>query len=151
VATNLKEPARTQALCWLLDELLDAEDDLLELVARPRGAGWLEAGAAEGVQPASGGGTGSGVSLPGAVRQRTGRLPQAGVPQNFGRVGRSRAEPPPGGLREGGGSLCFRSQPFGSGQGTADSTAWGQEPLATLAPVRLPAVGSPVPLPQLSR
>jgi hypothetical protein len=29
------ELARTQALCWLLDELLDAEDDLLELVARP--------------------------------------------------------------------------------------------------------------------
>jgi hypothetical protein len=27
--------ARTQALCWLLDELLDAEDDLLALVARP--------------------------------------------------------------------------------------------------------------------
>ena len=27
--------ARTQALCWLLDELFDAEDDLLELMARP--------------------------------------------------------------------------------------------------------------------
>jgi hypothetical protein len=27
--------ARTQALCWLIDELLDAEDDLIELVARP--------------------------------------------------------------------------------------------------------------------
>jgi hypothetical protein len=27
--------ARTQALCWLLDELFDAEEDLLELVARP--------------------------------------------------------------------------------------------------------------------
>jgi hypothetical protein len=33
--SDLKDPARTQALCWLLDELLDAEDDLLELVARP--------------------------------------------------------------------------------------------------------------------
>ncbi len=30
-----KDLARTQALCWLLDELLDAEDDLLALVARP--------------------------------------------------------------------------------------------------------------------
>ena len=29
------EVARTQALCWLLDELLDAEDDLLALAARP--------------------------------------------------------------------------------------------------------------------
>ncbi len=27
--------ARTQALCLLLDELLDAEEDLLELVAHP--------------------------------------------------------------------------------------------------------------------
>lgn len=27
--------ARTQALCWLLDELFDAEDDLLELMACP--------------------------------------------------------------------------------------------------------------------
>ena len=32
---NNPEVARTQALCWLLDELLDAEDDLLALVARP--------------------------------------------------------------------------------------------------------------------
>ena len=32
---NNPEVARTQALCWLLDELLDAEDDLLGLVARP--------------------------------------------------------------------------------------------------------------------
>jgi hypothetical protein len=30
-----KDLDRTQALCWLLDELCDAEDDLLELVARP--------------------------------------------------------------------------------------------------------------------
>jgi hypothetical protein len=30
-----KDLARTQALCWLLDELFDAEDDLLEVVARP--------------------------------------------------------------------------------------------------------------------
>ena len=33
--------ARTQALCWLLDELLDAEVDLLALVARPEAlSGW---------------------------------------------------------------------------------------------------------------
>ena len=32
---------RNQALCWLLDELLDAEDDLLALVARPGAlVGW---------------------------------------------------------------------------------------------------------------
>jgi hypothetical protein len=36
-----QEVARTQALCWLLDELLDAEDDLLGLVARPEAlSGW---------------------------------------------------------------------------------------------------------------
>ena len=35
------ELTRTQALCWLLDELLDAEDDLLALVARPEAlSGW---------------------------------------------------------------------------------------------------------------
>jgi hypothetical protein len=35
------EIARTQALCWLLDELLDAEDDLLALMARPEAlVGW---------------------------------------------------------------------------------------------------------------
>ena len=33
--------ARTQAVCWLLDEFLDAEDDLLALVARPEAlSGW---------------------------------------------------------------------------------------------------------------
>jgi hypothetical protein len=32
---NNPEVARTQALCWLLDDLFDAEDDLLALVARP--------------------------------------------------------------------------------------------------------------------
>jgi hypothetical protein len=38
---NPPEVARTQALCWLLDELLDAEDDLLALVARPGAlSGW---------------------------------------------------------------------------------------------------------------
>jgi hypothetical protein len=36
-----KDLARTQALCWLLDELLDAEEDLLALVARPEAlSGW---------------------------------------------------------------------------------------------------------------
>jgi hypothetical protein len=38
---NHLELARTQALCWLLDELLDAEEDLLALVARPEAlSGW---------------------------------------------------------------------------------------------------------------
>ncbi len=38
---NHPELARTQALCWLLDELLDAEDDLLALVTRPEAlSGW---------------------------------------------------------------------------------------------------------------
>lgn len=38
---NNPEVARTQALCWLLDELLDAEDDLLALAARPEAlSGW---------------------------------------------------------------------------------------------------------------
>ncbi len=41
MATTPREPARTQALCWLLDDLLDAEDDLLALVARPGAlTGW---------------------------------------------------------------------------------------------------------------
>jgi hypothetical protein len=36
-----KDLARTQAVCWLLDELLDAEDDLMALAARPKGlSGW---------------------------------------------------------------------------------------------------------------
>ena len=36
-----KDLARTQALCWLLDDLLDAEEDLLALVARPEAlSGW---------------------------------------------------------------------------------------------------------------
>ncbi len=36
-----KDLARTQALCWLLDELFYAEDDLLALVARPEAlSGW---------------------------------------------------------------------------------------------------------------
>ncbi len=40
-STDPKDLARTQALCWLLDELLAAEDDLLELVARPGAlVGW---------------------------------------------------------------------------------------------------------------
>ncbi|MEB3353803.1 MAG: hypothetical protein VKM34_06170 [Cyanobacteriota bacterium] len=41
MATDPKDPARAQALCWLLDELLDAEDDLLALVVRPGAlVGW---------------------------------------------------------------------------------------------------------------
>jgi len=40
-STDPKDIARTQALCWLLDELLDAEDDLLALAARPEPlSGW---------------------------------------------------------------------------------------------------------------
>jgi hypothetical protein len=39
MAADPRELARVQALCWLLDELFDelfdAEDDLLALVARP--------------------------------------------------------------------------------------------------------------------
>ena len=39
--TDSKDLARIQALCWLLDELLHAEDDLLALVARPGAlVGW---------------------------------------------------------------------------------------------------------------
>ena len=41
MAADPRKRARVQALCWLLDELLDAEDDLLALVARPGAlAGW---------------------------------------------------------------------------------------------------------------
>jgi hypothetical protein len=41
MAADPRERARCQALCWLLDELLDAEDDLLALVARPGAlTGW---------------------------------------------------------------------------------------------------------------
>ncbi len=40
-STDHPEIARTQALCWLLEELLDAEDDLLDMVARPEAlSGW---------------------------------------------------------------------------------------------------------------
>ena len=40
-STDPKDLARTQALCWLLDELLDAEDDLMALAARPEAlSGW---------------------------------------------------------------------------------------------------------------
>jgi hypothetical protein len=38
---NHPELARTQALCWLLDEILDEADDLQDLVARPEALrGW---------------------------------------------------------------------------------------------------------------
>ena len=41
MAAGPRERERAQALCWLLDELFDAEDDLLALVARPGAlAGW---------------------------------------------------------------------------------------------------------------
>lgn len=35
-----REPARTQALCWLLDELFDAEEDLLAALDRAAIEGW---------------------------------------------------------------------------------------------------------------
>ena len=35
MAADPRERERVQALCWLLDELFDAEDDLLALVAQP--------------------------------------------------------------------------------------------------------------------
>lgn len=55
--------ARTQALCWLLDELFDAEDDLLELMARPGAlTGWRQERLAEFCQR-----VGEGVSAPEAV------------------------------------------------------------------------------------
>jgi hypothetical protein len=39
--TDRSDSFRTLALCWLLDELLAAEDDRLALVARPAAlAGW---------------------------------------------------------------------------------------------------------------
>jgi len=38
---NHPELARTQALCWMLDELLGAEENLLALAARPEAlSGW---------------------------------------------------------------------------------------------------------------
>jgi hypothetical protein len=41
MAADTIDRARTQALCWLLDDLLDAEDDLVTLLAKPRAvAGW---------------------------------------------------------------------------------------------------------------
>ena len=49
MATNPRENARVQVRCWLLDELLAAEDDLLALLARPEVlAGGLEAAALSG-------------------------------------------------------------------------------------------------------
>ena len=59
------ELARTQALCWLLDELLDAEDDLLALVARPEALrGWRREQLAAALTP--GGSGGGAVGLGGA-------------------------------------------------------------------------------------
>ena len=41
MAADPRQRARVQSLCWLLDELFDAEDDLLALVARPGAlVGW---------------------------------------------------------------------------------------------------------------
>ena len=50
MAADPREHARVQALCWLLDGLLDAEDDLLALVARPGAlAGWRRERLGEGL------------------------------------------------------------------------------------------------------
>ncbi len=35
-----RDRARTQALCWLLDELFDAEEDVLALLCRGAIGGW---------------------------------------------------------------------------------------------------------------
>lgn len=41
MSADPREQARTQVLCWLLDEVFDAEEDLLELMARPGAlVGW---------------------------------------------------------------------------------------------------------------
>jgi hypothetical protein len=40
MAVDSRERARTQAVCWLLDELFDAEDDLLALLGRGAIGGW---------------------------------------------------------------------------------------------------------------
>lgn len=40
MAADSRDRVRTQALCWLLDELLDAEEDLLALVDRGAVKGW---------------------------------------------------------------------------------------------------------------
>ena len=59
---NHPDIARTQALCWLLDELLDAEDDLLELAARPKGLiGWRRERLAAALTPGGAGGGAVGV------------------------------------------------------------------------------------------
>ena len=68
-----KAVARTQAQCWLLEELLDAEDDLLALVARPKAlSGLRREQLAAALTP--GGSGGGAVGLGGAdsgVRART--------------------------------------------------------------------------------
>jgi hypothetical protein len=59
------ELARTQALCWLLDELLDAEEDLLALAARPEALrSWRRERLAAALIP--GGSGGGAVGLGGA-------------------------------------------------------------------------------------
>ena len=56
---NNPEVARTQALSWLLDELLDAEDHLLALVARPEAlSGWRRERLAAALPPGGSGGVG---------------------------------------------------------------------------------------------
>jgi hypothetical protein len=40
MAIDTRDRARTQALCWLLDELFDAEEDLLAAVERGAIGGW---------------------------------------------------------------------------------------------------------------
>jgi hypothetical protein len=40
MAADSRDRARSHAHCWLLDELFDAEEDLLALVARGVVKGW---------------------------------------------------------------------------------------------------------------
>ena len=40
MAIDFRDRARTQALCWLLDELFDAEVDLLAALDRGAIGGW---------------------------------------------------------------------------------------------------------------
>jgi hypothetical protein len=42
MAIDTRDRARTQALCWLLDELFDAEGDLLAAVERGAIVGWRQ-------------------------------------------------------------------------------------------------------------
>ena len=67
------ELARTQVLCWLHDELLDAEDDLLALAARPEAlSDWRRERLAAALTPGGPGGGAAGLGgAGGGVRAKT--------------------------------------------------------------------------------